>query len=242
MRALGNTEMLEIVERGGSPSHPERALRILAAAYPDEPEESLRLLPLGERDRRLLALRGETFGNRIQGLTDCPLCASSLTVDLDIDQLLSGSRPDEREFQASVADYELRFRSPNSDDMLAALHSLPSGVPPSLALARRILRASRNEIELAADDLPSEILDQASDLIEGSDPGSEIRLAMQCPECSHSFNVVFDIVSFLWSEVSSVVRQLLVEVHLLASAYGWSEGEILRMSPWRRAVYLGMVN
>jgi hypothetical protein len=31
------------------------------------------------------------------------------------------------------------------------------------------------------------------------------------------------------------------EVHLLASAYGWRESDILAMTPWRRQLYLELV-
>ena len=30
------------------------------------------------------------------------------------------------------------------------------------------------------------------------------------------------------------------EIHLLATRYGWSEEDILRISPWRRAIYLSL--
>ncbi|HSB10234.1 MAG TPA: phage baseplate protein, partial [Blastocatellia bacterium] len=31
-------------------------------------------------------------------------------------------------------------------------------------------------------------------------------------------------------------------VHTLASAYGWRESDILNLSPWRRQLYLTLVN
>src|SRR5215472_18545597 len=102
MQALGNMEMLEILERGRSRSHPERALAMLAAGFPDQPEDSLLQLSLGERDRSLLALRCHTFGHRLQGVTDCPSCKSGLTIDLDADQLLSAPSIHQKEFTASV--------------------------------------------------------------------------------------------------------------------------------------------
>ncbi len=241
MQALGNIEMLEILERGRSRSHPERALVMLTAGCPDQPENSLLQLTLGERDRSLLALRRHTFGNKLKGVIDCPSCKSGLTVDLDVDQLLPAAPLTEKEFTASIAGYDLSFRAPNSEDMLAVLHDSSSEVHPFLALAQRILRALQGSTELSAAALPLEVLDRASGLIESSDPAAELRLTMQCPDCGAAFGVVFDIVSFFWSEISAHARQLLAEVHALASAYGWSEQEILRLSPWRRGVYLGMV-
>jgi hypothetical protein len=45
----------------------------------------------------------------------------------------------------------------------------------------------------------------------------------------------------LWDEIDARARALLAEVHTLASAYGWSEGEILSLGAARRASYLAMV-
>ena len=36
-------------------------------------------------------------------------------------------------------------------------------------------------------------------------------------------------------------KRLLMDVHLLARAYGWSEAEVLALSPARRRFYLEMV-
>jgi hypothetical protein len=48
-------------------------------------------------------------------------------------------------------------------------------------------------------------------------------------------------VTFFWSEISAEARRLLLEVHNLASAYGWSESDILSMSALRRRYYLEMI-
>ena len=70
-------------------------------------------------------------------------------------------------------------------------------------------------------------------------PAIELQLA--CPDCGHPWAVPFDTVSFLWDEVGAWAERTLREVHLLASAYGWGEDEILALSPERRRRYLGMV-
>jgi hypothetical protein len=51
----------------------------------------------------------------------------------------------------------------------------------------------------------------------------------------------FDAGSLLWEEIDARARALLAEVHQLAAAYGWSEGQILALSDRRRAVYLDLV-
>jgi hypothetical protein len=51
-----------------------------------------------------------------------------------------------------------------------------------------------------------------------------------------------DPVTFFWSELQATARRILLQVHTLASAYGWSEREILGLSDTRRSLYLQMVN
>jgi hypothetical protein len=53
--------------------------------------------------------------------------------------------------------------------------------------------------------------------------------------------VPFDVGSFVWTEFSVWAQKRLEEVHLLASAYGWSEAEILELSPVRRRYYVEAV-
>jgi hypothetical protein len=45
----------------------------------------------------------------------------------------------------------------------------------------------------------------------------------------------------LWAEIEVRAKRLLLEVHLLATAYGWSEAEILSLNAQRREFYLEMV-
>jgi len=74
-----------------------------------------------------------------------------------------------------------------------------------------------------------------------ADPLAEIRLTFDCPVCGDAFEDDLDLPTFLWAEMAARAKRLLSEVHLLASAYGWSEAEILGLSPVRREFYLGMV-
>ena len=74
-----------------------------------------------------------------------------------------------------------------------------------------------------------------------ADPQADIRLALTCSECSLEWEATFDIVTFLWTEVDGWARRTLFEVHLLASAYGWRESDILALSAPRRRFYLEAV-
>ncbi len=74
-----------------------------------------------------------------------------------------------------------------------------------------------------------------------ADPGARIDLAVDCPGCGAAWSAPFDIVSFLWAEVDACARRLVGDVHALASAYGWTEDDVLALSPARREAYLELV-
>ncbi|MFZ4506489.1 MAG: hypothetical protein ACOYON_02185 [Fimbriimonas sp.] len=96
--------------------------------------------------------------------------------------------------------------------------------------------AAREQVALASG------LDSASlASIGDTDPLAEIGFEPTCLECGHSWHVGLDPASFVWSAVESRASAILGEVHTLARAYGWSEREILDLSPARRHLYLTMV-
>ena len=74
-----------------------------------------------------------------------------------------------------------------------------------------------------------------------SDPLAETLVNLRCAECGHQWEEELDIAAWLWVEIEARARRLLFDVHTLATAYGWSEHEILSLSEPRRTLYLEMV-
>jgi hypothetical protein len=74
-----------------------------------------------------------------------------------------------------------------------------------------------------------------------ADPMAEILLTLRCPVCDNEWSAALDIATFLWAEIEARAKRILFEVHALASAYGWTEKEVLSLSEHRRALYMGMV-
>ena len=74
-----------------------------------------------------------------------------------------------------------------------------------------------------------------------ADPQADLQLDLSCDACGHQWQAPFDIVAFLWTELNAWAQRRLSEIHVLAKAYGWTEPEVLALSPWRRQVYLNMV-
>jgi hypothetical protein len=89
---------------------------------------------------------------------------------------------------------------------------------------------------------PEAILAEIETRMTEADPQSDVVLEFACDACRHDWTTTFDIGHFLWEEISARAARLLLDVHLLARAYGWTESEVLMLSDARRAAYIDMVS
>jgi hypothetical protein len=242
VRALSVGELLAAWEQGIGQSPVQRALGLLTAAWPETPREELARLSLGRRDARLLALREQLFGPELVGLTACPACGERLefrvpTADL---RAADGGGPAEAQ-RISVDGYEVRFRLPNSADLLA----VGDGGDPdewSRRLLARCVEEARDSGEgRPVAELPAAVVAAVAQHMARVDPLGDVGLHLTCRLCRHGWSTSFDIVSFLWREIDAWAQRLLREVHALAGAYGWREADILALSQERRRVYLELV-
>ncbi len=234
MRQLSTAELLGAWETGIDQLPLQRALTLLVAAYPDTPSELLARLSIGERDARLLALREQAFGSRLNCLVNCPSCNEALEFALDVSDIRAKRAWDGDAMVLSADDYEVSFRLPNSLDLLAIGECRNVTLACKVLFKRCVPTARYKEDDCPTDLLPAEIVDSVATQMSDTDPQADVQLTLSCPQCSHEWRAVFDIVSFLWAEISAWASRILREVHLLASAYGWREADILAMSPRRR--------
>lgn len=245
MKTLGATELLDVWEKGLNQPILHRALILLTAACPEMEPDAVAELNIGDRDTRLLQLREWMFGSRLVNTADCPHCAVHVEWESDIADLYVHpsdfpSTADDLSLQAGK--YHLRFRLPNSIDIAAVLDESKEGSKPDDLLKRCIVTADCAGKAYDKNRLPKRALETLGRHIEMLDPQAEIRIELTCPECSHRWKLLFDIASFLWCEINSWAERTLSTVNRLAGAYGWSEREILNLSPVRRQLYLGMVS
>jgi len=208
--------LLDAWEQGQDLSPTRQALQLLAGG-----EE----LPLGERDRRLLALRESLFGSRIECVACCPACGEAVEVALDLRDLATATVSGPLEVNG------LRFRLPDSTDLLA-VEGFLDPEEAGRQIARRCL------VDADVENLSEEDLAALERRMEEADPGAELRLGLGCPACGHAWDGLFDPARFLRAEIDREAQRLLDEVHALARAYGWTEEEALKLSPRRRRAYL----
>ena len=235
---ISAAKLLQVWERGQLQAPVEKALTLLAAVHPDATRETLAALSIGERDSGLLSLREQLFGTELTSLTDCPACGEQLELNFNVADIRVGPTAPHVPLYLSHSGYELELRLPNSVDLLQLTNYSTVGEMRARLFEQCVVRAVHYGAVEPANEMPAEIVDLAIERIGEADPQADVEVDLNCPECRHVWQTGFDIVSYLWSELHSWVWQMLREVHVLASNYGWGESEILSMTPQRRRGYL----
>lgn len=220
--SLSAEAVLDLWERGASQPPGLAAVAVLSAATGEEAEE-LRRLPIGARDALLADLLRELRGPVLEGVAGCPSCSEKVEVAFDTALMRQAGEP-----AATYTLGKVEFRLPTTDDLLAVTQ-FASPAEMRIALLRRCI---------ALDDPPPAILDAVEEAMGELDPSGDVTLAMTCPACGHGWTVLLDLPAFVWKEIAALAGRIASDVHLLASAYGWGEREILRMTAARRQLYI----
>ena len=209
---LSEHRILAAWEQGAGRRPLDQALALLWAAEGVDAAD----LPLRTRNHRLLKLYSATFGPTLDLVAECPSCGEMLDVSVSAVELAEG--------MGAVSD--------------------ASATRGSLAITSRHLAAlsgvasEAQEAALAAMIAPDRADDEERDLVAAAVAESEITLGLTCADCGHAWSEAFDPVAPVWEETASAARALLRQVAQLAQSYGWTEDDVLRLSPTRRAAYL----
>jgi uncharacterized protein (UPF0212 family) len=243
--SFSTAKLLQTWERGQRQLHIEKALTLLAAAHPDSAREALATLSIGQRDAGLISLREQLFGSHLSSLTDCPACGERLELNFNVNDIRVSTSPTDYTVSLHEAGYELQLRLPNSLDLLRLTDCVSRDDMRSRLFEQCIIHVTHKapaESTTQPDEMPEQIVELAIERLGKADPQADVEIALNCPECGHKWHTAFDIVSYLWSELQAWVMQLFREVHLLASAYGWHESDILNMTAQRRQCYLELLS
>jgi hypothetical protein len=242
MRALSAIEVLAIWEAGVGQHPLDRALTILAISGAEGSRANLASLTIGERDQRLWELRARTFGPEVEALAQCPACGEAIEFQFVVADVQADSSDSPRkEHELNVEEWNVRFRLPDSHDLaaIATCHHHRERAEAELT-ARCLVGVEKRGTPGSFSELPVEVWEAVERKMAILDPQAEVRFALSCPSCGHAWAALFDIASFLWTELSTLAHRLLREVDVLARAYGWREAEILGLSPSRRQAYLDL--
>ena len=220
----------------GLARHPiDRALLLCAWARPELPGERLAGLPLGVVNAALLRMRARLFGPRIELQVRCEQCGEQLAVGLVVDELLADA--DQGDDRGEVDVGAFRFRVPDSRDMASVASELDAEAAALRLLERCCIAHPGTAVPALAT-----MLGDVEARLEAADPIADLRLAVS--------------LRGVWARLGcrAGCRRAAVgrgaapcgrparrRCAALARAYGWTERDVLALSPRRRAAYLGML-
>jgi hypothetical protein len=227
---MTQAEVLKLWEAGRLLEPLDRAVLVASVASSDK--RSAADLPLGARNRSLAQLHCDAFGGILRGYTGCRRCGEQLEFEFDGHTVAAPSAAAQTSDLQLVPVGKWLFRLPTSRDLAIAAEE--SG---EQAAVQRLLASCDSGSEPAAN-WTEEDLDIIGQRLSEADPFAEIMLHFECPACAASFDESLDLGDFVWAEIQPQAMRIFQEVHVLASAYGWSESEILALSPARRSAYV----
>lgn len=241
VRAPTPAELLAAWELGRSQTPVRRARILLALADPAAAADAA-TCTIGQRDQTLLGLHEQLFGSRLNATTACPHCRQEIELEFPVAGLReSALSAAGNAYELVTAGYDLRFRLPSCRDLETLDDAAAGSDRRRLLLRQCVLQARQGETETNAAELPEVVTAGLLRRMAELDPASQVSLALRCPQCDRAWQAPFDIVAYLWDELHTWTSRLLRDVHELAQAYGWSESEILALSPWRRQAYLDLI-
>jgi hypothetical protein len=243
VRTLTDADILRVWGESQNEHPVDRLLTILLASLPGSSRSQLADLSIGGRDRLLLDFWENHFGRTLQSYGVCSACQERLEFSLPTGQLRLAEEPGKpyQEFTLAMAGFELQYRLPTSRDLAAAAAVPDLQEAREVILQRCFLGASQEDTSISVADLPGEVVAHLIEAFSRQDPQADLSLAMHCPACGHRWELLLDIGLFVWTDLVLAARRLVREVHILASAYGWSEAAILHLEPGRRQAYLDLV-
>lgn len=222
------------------------AVALIAAVFPHLPKDAIWGLTVVQRDRLLLQLRCLLFGTTFDCSASCPGCgeclewqSSAADLDLIADSPMDLGGASSSLHRLSVRGALVVFREPTSAD----LERVRGAADADRALLRAcLLVVEHGGVVIAADGVTDAVLEQVAGALQARAEETLPSFDLACPNCATRFSRALDIAVYLNDEISRWARQLLDTVHRLATAYGWTESEVLAIPPARRSDYLALAN
>jgi hypothetical protein len=181
-----------------------------------------------KRRQGLIAVAVATNGGERRAYARCgnPNCAEELEFELDLNSLRADWRKETITVELGDA-VSLTLRPPVPADL--AVWANKSEVDASSAGDLIVSRQGN---------LPDGWNRRAAAALEADDPLADATLEAACPACGDLVSVPLTVELHLIDELARTASLLMDEVHFLASAYHWSESDILGLPRQRRQHYL----
>jgi hypothetical protein len=189
--------------------------------------------PIGTRLQALLAVIACADSRPFDVVHACDKCGEQLEMELALPALIEfhGQRAELESVALRVDDREIVLRRPTGDDQRRWV----SAPTKQRQLVLDLVPANQRAFVANLDSAAWERIDEA---MATADPLIDFHAETACPACSVSHRIAIDLESLAWARLANAQRALVDDVLRLASAYYWTERDILALSPARRALYL----
>jgi hypothetical protein len=236
VRAFGRAEDLDVPFEG---TDRPRLVSTLLARCSVDPEVDWWEQRVGDRIAALLRLVALSDGiDALPVVLRCPqaACGSDIEIALPLDALDIAAPADP--IAVGLADgRHLTVRRPTGVDQRRWNATRYESRRHAVTA---IVHALVVDGEVAMDDEPA-LGAVAAALAEG-DPLVDFSVSCVCPACMQAADIPIDLEKLALSRLAAMRRALTGEVHALASAYGWTEAEILAIPRERRARYRALID
>jgi hypothetical protein len=196
-----------------------------------------------DRDRVLAVIYSRIYGSRVDSSATCVACGEIFDLHFDLadlmDTLLSSTETELTQTQTDrsyLLPEGIRFRLPTAEDELSVI-GMSQEDAEKLLLQRCMLTHEIQDMEKDAEGFLTKIQSEMAALA----PLVDTELDAKCPECSHTQQIHFDLQHFLLQALCNERDQLMRDLHILASAYGWGLNEITGLARSQRKSLVAMV-
>ena len=200
-----------------------------------EPGSASRLA-VADRDRVLVQVHLDLYGERIVTTLTCRGCGERFDLDFRLDELATHCQPSPPVPGPAGPPWrvgDLEFRPLTGDDELAVLGEHD----PAEALFRRVTTPPAAQRRTVGDEIREDVAEALARLT----PPIAAPVGGDCPECGAPQAAEFDVQSFLLARILGERARLWRTVHLIAAAYHWSREEILGLARPEREAYADAV-
>ncbi|HYL17706.1 MAG TPA: hypothetical protein VEV20_03440 [Burkholderiales bacterium] len=209
----------------------------------ESPAERLDAATLDRRVRALLRIVRETQGDRLLWKTRCANadCGHEMELELSVSQLLSAPEPAECFSWSAEPGCELELRLPTGRDQIewresAADANEEEGV--DLRMASSLVSRVNGQPPASDWTLPPDWLPALDAAFREHDVLTAMELQVSCPWCGKESALEPDVEALALSRLAAEQRRVLEEIHQLASAYHWTEADVLALPRLRRSFYI----
>jgi hypothetical protein len=195
------------------------------------------------RTQALLTIAIRTSGSDLELGVTCPnlACGELLELPIRLTDFEQDNVPDNIQCRTDDG-VMLTLRLPNGDDQRRWFRlGLAEDADWAVMATDLITAVDGQPLEAGNSDV-ADWLKHIEQALQASDPLTDLSIETSCPHCDRHFSVDVDLEKELLMLLEQRQPQLLNEIHSIASAYHWSEEQIMNLRPARRQQYLARID